>query len=191
MKSNFAAKLKLRLLLIAVAAIVVTIFSQSTLAYYTTVGKATNVVTSGNMKFIIHEKTEAGTDFPEEGVYIIPGDIVSKKVTIESVCEHPFYLRVKMVYGINGDTQLSTEDCFGLNINRNDWIEKDGWFYYKEIVQPGSITSAVFSQVEIIGDKVDNSYIGKTLKLTVSAQAVQSENNPADTPMDAVGWPEG
>ncbi len=191
MKSNFAAKLKLRLLLIAVAAIVVTIFSQSTLAYYTTVGKATNVVTSGNIKFIIHEKTEAGTDFPEEGVYIIPGDIVSKKVTIESVCEHPFYLRVKMVYGINSDTQLSTEDCFGLNINRNDWIEKDGWFYYKEIVQPGSITSAVFSQVEIIGDKVDNSYIGKTLKLTVSAQAVQSENNPADTPMDAVGWPEG
>lgn len=191
MKRSFMAKLKLRLLLIAIAAIVVTMFSQGTLAYYTTVGKATNVVTSGNIKFIIREKTAAGTDFPKEGVYIVPGDIVSKKVTIESVCDHPFYLRVKLVYGINGENELTAEECFGLDIDRQNWIEKDGWFYYKDIVQSGETTTAIFSEVEIIGEKVDNSYIGKTLNLTVSAQAVQSENNPADTPMDAVGWPEG
>ncbi len=191
MKNGFLSKIKLRLLLIAIAAIVVTVFSQSTLAYYTTVGKATNVVTSGNIKFIIHETTAAGTEFPKEGVYIVPGDIVSKRVTIESLCDHPFYLRVKLVYGINGDNELSADECFGLDIDRENWVEQDGWFYYKEIVNPGETTPAVFSEVEIIGDKVDNSYIGKTLTLTVSAQAVQSENNPADTPLDAVGWPEG
>ena len=36
---------------------------------------------------------------------------------------------------------------------------------------------------------VDNAYIGKTLSLTVSAQAVQSENNPADFPWEVSGWP--
>lgn len=190
-KSKFMAKLKLRLLLIAIAAIVVTVFSQGTLAYYTTVGKATNVVTSGNIKFVIHEKTAQGTDFPKEGVYIVPGDIVSKRVTVESLCDHPFYLRVKPVYGINGSNELTAEECFGLDIDRQNWIEKDGWFYYKDIVRPGETTPAVFSEVEIIGEKVDNSYIGKTLTLTVSAQAVQSENNPADTPLEALGWPEG
>ena len=49
----------------------------------------------------------------------------------------------------------------------------------------------MFSHVEIVGSKVDNSYIGKTLTLTVKAQAVQSENNPltgTDT-FTASGWP--
>ena len=28
---------------------------------------------------MIHEMTDQGTEFPEEGVYIVPGDVVSKK----------------------------------------------------------------------------------------------------------------
>ena len=108
-------KIKFRFLVIAFAAIIATFFSQGTLAYYTTVGKATNVVTSGDIQFMIHETTDQGTEFPKEGVYILPGDVVSKKVTIESDCTHPFYLRVKLVYGID-EEELSSEDCFKLNI---------------------------------------------------------------------------
>ena len=63
-------KIKLKTATIALIAVILTFFSQGTLAYYSTVGKATNVVTSGNIQFIIHEKTDAGTDFPKEGVYI-------------------------------------------------------------------------------------------------------------------------
>ena len=76
-------KTKLKFLTIAFIAIVLTFNTQGALAYYSTVGKATNVVTSGNIQFIIHEKTDQGTDFPKEGVYIVPGDIVSKEVSIE------------------------------------------------------------------------------------------------------------
>jgi len=180
---------KTRLLLISIAVIVVTFFSQGTLAYYSTVGRATNVVTSGDIQLIIHEKTDAGTDFPAEGVYIIPGDIVSKRVSIENVCSHPFYLRVKIINGVN-DEALSSDDCFKLNIDENNWMLVDGYYYYKKIVQPGETTPEVFTKVEIVGSKVDNSYIGKTLELTVAAHAVQSENNPADAPWLASGWPE-
>ena len=83
----------------------------------------------------------------------------------------------------------SSEDCFALNINREDWTEHDGWFYYNGIVNPGETTPLVFSEVEIVGEKVDNSYLGKTLTLTVSADAVQGENNPASAPWEASGWP--
>jgi hypothetical protein len=154
------------------------------------VGTATNVVTSGNIRFLIHEKTDQGTEFPEEGVCIVPGDVVSKKVTIESDCGHPFYLRVKMVYGIDS-TELTAEDCFKLNINEEYWELHDGWYYYKGIVEPGDMTPHIFSHVEIVGSKVDNSYLGKTLKLTVKAQAVQSENNPIKdgNTYTASGWP--
>lgn len=181
-------KARSRLLLIALAAILVTVLTQPTLAYYTAIGKATNVVTSGNIQLMIHEKTADGSNFPTEGVYIIPGDIVSKRVTIENVCGHPFYLRVKLVSGSTNQT-LSAEDCLKMDINTNDWIYLDGFYYFNRILHPGETTPALFTQVEIVGSKVDQTHIGSTLSLTVNAYAVQSENNPAEHPWDASGWP--
>ena len=181
---------KFKIFVASLVATIMALINASTLAYYSTVGKATNVVTSGNIQFIIHETTDQGKEFPKEGVYIVPGDIVSKKVSIESDCEHPFYLRVKMVYGVDSK-ELTAEDCFKLNIDEEHWVLHDGWYYYTGIVNPGETTPNVFSHVEIVGSKVDNSYLGKTLTLTVKAQAVQSENNPLHDgkTYTASGWP--
>ena len=181
---------KLKIASIALVAIVMTFFAQGSFAFYSTVGKTTNVVTSGEIQFVIHETTDQGTEFPKEGVYIMPGDVVSKEVSIENTCTHPFYLRVKVVYGVDAQ-ELSAEDCFKLNIDTNCWEYHEGWYYYKNILTPGEKTPHVFSHVEIVGNKVDNSYIGKTLSLTVSAQAVQSENNPITDGQiyTASGWP--
>lgn len=182
---------KLKFIAIAFIAIVLTFQTQGTLAYYSTVGKATNVVTSGNIQFIIHETTDQGTAFPEEGVYIVPGDVVSKEVSVENICEHPFYLRVKLVYGVDSQ-ELSAEDCFKLNINEENWEYVDGWYYYKGVLEPGETTPELFSHVEIVGSKVDNNYIGKTLSISVIAHAVQSENNPVNgtATYEASGWPQ-
>ena len=184
------SKIKFRLFVVSFLAIIITFFTQGSLAYYSTVGKATNVVTSGQIKLAIHETTDQGTEFPKEGVYIVPGDIVSKVVTVENMNAHPFYLRVKIVYGINSQ-ELSAEDCFKLNINEEYWEYYNGWYYYKDTVQGYETTPYVFSHVEIVGDKVDNRYIGKTLSLTVDAQAVQSEHNPlpGEHTYEASGWP--
>ena len=183
-------KAKLKIAVVALAAALFAFIGQSTTAYYQTVGKATNVVTTGNIQFIIHEMTDQGTAFPQEGVYILPGDIVSKKVSIENDCAHPFYLRVKLVYGTNAHN-LTAEDCLKLNINSENWQLHEGWYYYKDIVNPGETTANVFSHVEIVGSKVDTSHIGKILTLTVNAQAVQSENNPVEggNIHTASGWP--
>ena len=184
-------RVKLRLLTISLIAIAFTFLTQGTLAYYSTVGRATNVVTSGDIQFIIHETTDQGTEFPREGVYIVPGDIVSKEVSVENVCTHPFYLRVKILYGIDSQ-ELPAEECFKLNIDEENWQLVDGWFYYKGIVEPGTTTPNVFSKVEIVGSKMDNAYLGKTLTLTIEAHAVQSENNPVEgtDTHTASGWPE-
>jgi hypothetical protein len=181
---------KLRLILIAVAAMVASLFSSQTLAYYAVVGTATNVVTSGSVHLQINERTADGSEFPEEGVYVIPGMRVGKRVTVENICEHPFYLRVRLVSGVNNE-QLSAEDCLEMDLNLTDWILRDdGYLYYNKAVQPGEETNPVFTWVEIVGAHVDNSYIGSALTLTVDAYAVQSENNPADVPWEAQGWPE-
>ena len=183
-------KAKLKIFVVALVALLMGFISTSSVAYYSTVGRATNVVTSGNISMIIHEMTDAGTEFPNEGVYVVPGDIVSKKVSIESDCDHPFYLRVKIVYGVNSQ-ELTSEDCFKLDIDEEHWELHDGWYYYKGIVKPGETTPEVFSHVEMVGAKIDNRYIGKTLTLTVKAHAVQSENNPITdgNVYTASGWP--
>ncbi len=184
-------RIKLKLLTIAVVAFFLTLVTQGTLAYYTTVGKATNVITSGGIDMRIHETGFGGVALPSDGVYLIPGDVVTKEVKIESLSAEPFYLRVKMVYGINSDT-LPADDCFKLNINPEHWTYRDGWYYYNDVVEAGEMTPRVFSEVKIVGEKVDNGYIGKTLTLTVLAQAVQSKNNPLTDgkTYTAVGWPE-
>lgn len=182
-------KMKLRLIVIALAAMIVTLLSQGTLAYYSIIGTATNVVTSGDIRLVIHETTGDGTPFPEDGVYIIPGQIVSKRVTIENDCTHPFYLRVKLVNGVDKE-ELSAEDCFDIDLNENAWtLREDGYIYYNTVLQAGDTSAPVFTEVQIVGDKVDNAYLGATLSLTVNAYAVQEENNPADKPWDAIGWP--
>ncbi|MBP3632974.1 MAG: hypothetical protein J6J43_00175 [Oscillospiraceae bacterium] len=181
---------KLKTAVICLVAVLLTFFTQPSLAYYTTIGRATNVVTTGEIRFIIHETTDQGTPFPEEGVYIVPGDIVSKQVFIESACQQPFYLRVKLVYGVD-EQELSSEECFRVNINEAYWQLVDGWYYYKGVVEPGQTTPYVFSQVEIVGSEVDNAYLGKTLTLSVIAQGVQSAHNPVSgtNTYEASGWP--
>lgn len=183
-------KIKIKIAVVALVAAVFAFIGQPTLAYYQTVGKATNVVTSGSIQLIIHEKTDQGTAFPTEGVYIVPGDVVSKEVSIENDCTHPFYLRVKMVYGTTAQ-DLSPEECLKLNIDSEHWQLHEGWYYYKNIVNPGETTPNVFSHVEIVGSKVDTGHICKTLTLTVKAQAVQSEHNPIEggNTYTASGWP--
>jgi len=183
-------KIKARCAVIALAAIMLTLMVQASVAYYSTTGTATNIVTSGNIRMKILETTDQGTPFPDNGIYVIPGDVVGKAVSVENICDHPFYLRVKIVCGMDSQ-ELSAEECFKLNINLKDWELHDGWYYYTGILQPGETTSYVFSQVEIVGSKVDTNYIGKTLKLSVKAQAVQSENNPVaeGKTYTAAGWP--
>ena len=181
-------KIKIRILILAFVACLFALCGQSTNAYYTTTGKATNVVTSGSIQLLIHETTADGSPFPEQGVYIIPGDIVSKQVYVENVCGHPFYLRVKLVTGTNNDA-LTPEECMKLDIDTENWTYRDGYYYYNHILNPGEMTSALFTQVEIVGSQVDQTHIGSTLQLTVNAYAVQSENNPAEFPWDASGWP--
>lgn len=181
-------RLKVRFFLTGLCAIMVTLLAQPSLAYYTTVGSATNVITSGSLSLRIHEKTAEDAPFPADGVYVVPGDIVSKRVYIENTCTHPFYLRVQPVSTALNQT-LSAADCLRMDIDTEHWILRDGYYYYYTVLQPGEKTLPVFSNVEIVGAVVNSSYIGSTLNLTVNASAVQSENNPAQHPWEANGWP--
>lgn len=179
-------RIKLWISLIALSASLVTLLVQPTLAYYSILGEATSVITSGEIKCKIVEKM-GDVDFPEEGVYIMPGSIISKKVSVKNIGENPFWLRVKLKNATDGSA-LSPE-LLELDINKTEWIDGgDGFYYYHKTVEPGAETEKLFTQVKIAGS-ADNKYIGNNIKLMVCAYAVQSEYNDAPSPLDVAGWP--
>ena len=167
---------------------ILAIISVGTLAYFTSEQNAENVISAGNIKLEIHEKTASGEDFPEEGIIVMPGDTVSKIVTVENTGDHPLYLRVKLTEGVS-DEALTDDDCLDININRSCWLEKDGYYYYYRALQSGETTEQLFSEVYFDLYNIDNKYLGKYFTLNVAASAVQSENNGSDV-LNAMGWPE-
>ena len=178
---------KNKLLVIALVVAFIALCSFGTLAFYSVIGTATNTVTTSHVELQIHEVTADGQPFPAEGVSVIPGDVVDKIVTVENVSNHPFYLRVKLV---NNSTDMNLSDeCLQVNLNTENWTEgTDGYIYYNSVLAPGQITEPVFTQVKVAGEYVTVSNIGTTMSLTVEADALQSENNPAEYPWDAAGW---
>ncbi len=184
-------KIKSRIAVTALIAALLALLTFGTVAYYTADGVATNVITSGSIRFLIHEIGADGAPFPEAGLSVLPGQTVDKRVTFESDCTHPFYLRVKVVPAMDDDT-LSAEGCYSLDINGESWDYKDGWYYYKHAVQAEEATPHLFTEVTFSGEKIDNAYVGKVMTLTVVAQAVQSENNPitGNDTSTAAGWPQ-
>ena len=180
--------MKRKMLAICLIAAALSLLSAGTMAYFTTQAQAANVITAGNISFEIHEKTSTGADYPEEPMIILPGDEISKIVTVENTGDHPMYLRVAVGCTVS-DRELTAEGCTHLDINTDDWTEQDGYYYYNRALEVGETTQPLFTAVCIDGMQVDNAYLGKVFAVDVDAFAVQSENN-GDSPLTALGWPE-
>lgn len=179
-----------KLVALALAILLIAVFSGSTLAYYTVIGTATNVVTSGEIRMQIRETGADGKPFPKEGVVVIPGDTVAKEVTVNNICGHPFWLRVELVQGSSKEQNLSAAKAMQiLDLNEKDWTLKGNYFYYNQILEPGKKTEPLFTKVHISGEAVDQHDVGTALTITVKAEAVQSEHNPAQNAWEASGWP--
>lgn len=177
---------KLLTVVIALAASLVTLLSQESLAYYSVYAETGNVITSGEINIKIIEKMGDGNS-SGEGVYIMPGSIISKRVSVLNTGANPCWVRVKLTNGADGEAD--SDEITDLDINLKDWIAgDDGYYYYSKVLEPGVETEKLFSQIKISGS-ADSSYLGKILKLTVWAFAVQSEHNEGDV-LHVFGWPE-
>ena len=177
--------MKRKILLFCVVALLIALAATGTYSNYVYTQKTTNVITSGSVDITLHEKNAAGEDYPSEPVVIMPGDVISKHVTVENTGRSPAFVRIGLTPGINDDN-LSAADCIQLNINRDSWTLQEGYYYYMEILYPGQTTPELFTQVTFVGDKVTNAYLGKLFSLDVAAQAIQSDHN-GDNPLEA--WP--
>ncbi len=182
--------MKRRIMIIATMAILVSLISLGTLAYFTDSDEATNVMTAGNVQIDLHDEDGAGNDFPAAGVDgVMPGDEVPKVVYVENTGDNAAFIRVKLDKKIVVDgTEVDWDDeLIELDINTNDWELIGDYYYYKHALEAGDTTSDLFTTVTYSTD-LDNDFQGAVVTIDVSAQAVQVANN--GTYSTATGWPE-
>lgn len=164
---------------------------QSTIAYFTSTDTATNVITTGNIKIKLHEqhKTDNGLEPFEDVIDVMPGDSVSKIVTVENTGNNSAWVRIALdkaitlAEGVEGEIDL-TLVSFDIG---EAWVERDGWYYYTEVLGKGEITSPLFENV-IFSVDMGNMYQNSTATVTVLAHATQTAHN-GTTVWEAAGWP--
>lgn len=173
---------KRRILLVSAVALLMALLAAMTLAFFTTTVKTENVITASNVRLTLNDSDNAG-----QTLQIMPGDTVEKAVSVKNSGDMPFYVRVRLEVSVS-NANLPAADCLSMNINTADWTYKDGYYYYKQAVQPGTQTIPLFTKVSVDGSKVDNRYLAEMFTLATHAYGVQSAHN-TDSALTAGGWP--
>ena len=182
--------MKRKILILSVLAICIATLAAGTLAYFTSEGKAHNVITTGGVEITVQEWADEEKQTPFEDVTgIMPGMTVTKIAEIRNTGASDAWIRVLITKNIQlADDGTPNTDLLELNLNLTDWtLGEDGYLYYNKALKPGEVTKPIFTAVTFKPD-MGNEYQNATATVDVSAQAVQTANN-GDTVMAAKGWP--
>ncbi len=189
--------MKKRIAYLAMLCILLTMFMNSTLAYFTAEETARNVISSGAVAVELVEKQLADNalaDYPDGSISVMPGTEVSKIVSARNL-EEPAWLRMAYTVTIldaDGEKMDITADELGqimdLNEDSLNWTYSDGWWYYNQALAAGEESKPLFTRVLFSGPEMTDKYQSCVIAIDVVAQAVQQVHN-GDTVMDAAGWP--
>lgn len=171
-----------------------------TMAYFTTQGTATNVITSGSIAAEIREYADREMTKPFENLTgVMPGAAAIKVVTVENTGANEAWVRLSVtkdyelaeeraaVRGADAIARQEIKTLVHLDINSEYWTEQDGWYYYSEPLQPGETSQPLFTSITL-DEALGNVWQGATFIIQVDMQAVQVANNGA-TALEAAGWP--
>ncbi len=189
--------MKKRIAYLAMLCILLTMFMNSTLAYFTAEETARNVISSGAVAVELVEKQLVDNElvnYPESPISVMPGTQVSKIVYAKNL-DQPAWIRIAYtvtVLDADGKEMDIPADELGrimdLNEDSLNWTYADGWWYHNQALAAGEESKPLFTQVLFSGPEMTNKYQSCTIAIDVTAQAVQQVHN-GDTVMDAAGWP--
>ena len=168
----------------AAVAMVGTLAVGGTLAWFTDTETATNVVTTGNVDILLKEDggqdgtvTEGGLKYED----VMPGDTFAKVVSIENKGNDAWVRATITVDGVDMTGEEPIE--FWKNDDKVDlaWTGNDDGTYSASISIADALTSEnasyeIFDQIKI-PTSWKNIWEKETFNVTVTAEAIQKENN--------------
>jgi len=156
-----------------------------TLAYDAVETRTRNAITTGKVEIAIDEtssspsavKTKSG-ELNFSG--IMPGQTVSKEVSIRNEAAD-CWLRVKVVKDVvmaeGVEKPADFERMIGIDYDATNWEESDGYYYYKTMLGSGTSTATPLFTHVTFAPQMGNEYVGSTVSVTVTAEAIQYKNN--------------
>ena len=200
-----------KLALVAAVVLVISVTAYGTMAYLTATGTAHNIITAGGVTIQLLDKTRGANqaetpiqeldDFNDRypgGMAVMPGSEASKVVAVAKAEESAdCWIRVRLdqtLYSSAGEAMTGYADKITLVLNTEDWTDGgDGWYYCNApLTAEDSVTAPLLTQVNFAGPAMGNEYQGATYAIDVTAQAVQTANNPVPEGgdvTDVAGWP--
>lgn len=148
-----------------------------TLASWRVQNSTVNSITMGSVKGRIVEEYN-------QGQTVFPAATVNKKVQVENTGTMDVVVRVK-VEKAWGDYRekdgklvinpnLKTDNIL-IEYNTKDWMYKDdGYFYFKDVLKTGKITSSLFDSFTIDGKNTGGEYKNKNADIIVTMELVQA-----------------
>ena len=188
MKTNRNKTWRKRVLCLALIISGLALVATGTYAYFAAEKTTYNVITTGYLHMELVETTTDGEPWPDDGVKnVMPATAVDKNVTIQNNGSVAFYARISVEGTVTAaDGEALPFEHISMDWNTTDWIEQDGYYYYARALEAGEETEPLFTQV-YFEPTMGNDYMGATVNVDVTAQAVQSANN-GDDPLKAQGW---
>lgn len=160
-----------------------------TLAWFNAQATANNFLTTAGLDIKINEYMLANgelVDYEPSEIPLLPGDTLSKVVKVENTDSSEAYIRVFVDVSFTDETLDGS--VIQINYNAADWeLGADGFYYYKQALAPGQLTSLLFDSVTF-SSSAGNSYKNAAFNINITAHAVQTANNGTGY-SDAVGWP--
>jgi predicted ribosomally synthesized peptide with SipW-like signal peptide len=150
---------------------------QGTWAYFSVQKTSHKTIQSGTVQAALRIN---GTKSEQSvSTHILPGAALQNTIQAENESESSVWIRIKI-----NTASLPAQ----LDINEDDWLEKDGWHYLKRPLQGREISPALCTQLSF-PKELGNEFQNQTLTLSIVLQAVQHANN-GTSPLQAAGWPE-
>lgn len=110
---------------------------------------------------------------------VVPGQSISKIVRVKNTGKKDVNIRVridKAIYLADDKTEIPDIDLISLDINREDWTERDGYYYYNVALKPGELTKPIFENA-IFDVNMGNEYQGSSARIDVIAQGTKANSN--------------
>lgn len=175
------------LLLLAILSILTITISYS---YQIIKFKADNIITFGSIKMRLVQKEVVNSREVlidnKNKINITGKEEVKRFVYVENLGIESIFVRVSLdVFVTKNSNKILKDNLINFDFDTENWVYKDGWYYYKGLLKGGEKTTHLFDKMLF---NIQNSELKGTIDLDIVVQAVQASNN-SDNAIDAEGWP--
>lgn len=172
--------MKRKVVILTAFALVALLVAGGTMAWFTGTARANIEYKAGTIKVEVNN----GLKGLKQNTYLNPGDCFKGDITFKNTGNKRAYLRVKLTSIWEGTQEdANTDNVAKYDIlkkqkksgNRYEtyWVEKEGWWYYTKILQPGAETKPIINKLCFDESKMDNKFQNAKFELKVDAEAIQ------------------